>query len=57
MRQMKDAGEAVGDEPSYEDVIKKPVKGVMAQEEKKQYICQDWKGQLETAFADKEKRA
>ena len=29
MKKMKDAGEAVGDEPSYEDVIKKPVKGGM----------------------------
>lgn len=36
MKQMKDAGEMVGDEPSYEDVIKKPIKGgIMQQEEKK----------------------
>jgi hypothetical protein len=37
MKQMKDAGLAVeGDEPAYEDVIKKPQKGgVIAYEEKK----------------------
>ncbi len=38
MKQMKEAGQAVeGDEPAYEDVIKKPVKGgsVVAYEEKK----------------------
>lgn len=59
MKQMKDAGQAVeGDEPAFEDVIKKPAKGtIIAYEEKKQFLCQDWKSQLEAAFQDKEKRA
>jgi hypothetical protein len=38
MKQMKDAGQAVeGDEPAYEDVIKKPAKGgtAISYEEKK----------------------